>query len=524
MPGNILKNVSCYLLPKPEFMKGKIYLALLILVSHTVYSQTPENALPLSWFQMKGTARYQAIGGAMVSLGGDASANHINPAGLALFKTSDFLFTPGYQFDKVKSNYRGTDAKGDKKNTFDLGTSGFIFGGTGARGKNSFGITVTQLADFNQKIYYNGQNDYSSFASPLADEFSASHLTIDQALNSPNVSLPTKMSLYTYVVDTANHQVIARPENTSLLNQKNSIETNGGNTELTLGFGTEVNKKLLLGFSMGIDFIKYEKRTYYNESDATTNTTNDFKFLTYDENYSINGVGGVFKLGAIYRPKEYIRLGLAIHTPTWMSLTEKFNSGMAADLDNLFGPGKGYDSVASSVFTGNNEIKSDYQLNSPTRIMISGSYVFREEEKIERQKGFITADIEYTNYQWMKYTRYDENDGKDYHQYNQAIDALYKSAFNFRLGGELKFKTVMGRMGFAYYGNPYKESELKARKMILSGGLGYRNKGVFVDLTYFHHLNKNVNLPYRVTAPKANTFATLAENGGNIMLTVGFKI
>jgi hypothetical protein len=156
--------------------------------------------------------------------------------------------------------------------------------------------------------------------------------------------------------------------------------------------------------------------------------------------------------------------------------------------------------------------------------MISGSYVFREEEKIERQKGFITADIEYTNYQWMKYTRYDQNDGKDYNQYNQAIDAIYKSAFNFRLGGELKFKTVMGRMGFAYYGNPYKESELKARKMILSGGVGYRNKGVFVDLTYFHHLNKNVNLPYRVTAPKANTFATLAENGGNIMLTVGFKI
>jgi hypothetical protein len=394
--------------------------------------------------------------------------------------------------------------------------------------KSTIGITITRLADFNQKIFYSGQNDYSSFATPLADEFAASRLTIDQALNSPNISLPTKMSLYTYIVDTTtingNSQVIARSENPALLNQTNSIETNGGNTELTIGWGAEVSKKLMLGISLGIDFIKYEKRTYYTESDATGDTNNDFNFLAYDENYSIKGVGGVFKMGFIYRPKEYIRLGLAVHTPTWMSLEEKFHSGMAADLENLFGPNNGYDSVASSEITGSNELRSEYQLNSPTKIMISGSYVFREEEKIERQKGFITADIEYTNYKWMKYTRYDENDGKDYAQYNEAIDALYKGAFNFRIGGELKFKTIMGRLGFAYYGNPYKESELKARKMILSGGLGYRNKGMFLDLTYFHHLNKNVNFPYRVAAPKANTFATLAENGGNLMLTIGFKI
>jgi hypothetical protein len=60
--------------------------------------------------------------------------------------------------------------------------------------------------------------------------------------------------------------------------------------------------------------------------------------------------------------------------------------------------------------------------------------------------------------------------------------------------------------------------------MNISGGLGYRNKGVFVDLTYVHRLNKDVDFPYRVNAPRANTFANLKDSGGNVLLTIGFKI
>lgn len=82
----------------------------------------------------------------------------------------------------------------------------------------------------------------------------------------------------------------------------------------------------------------------------------------------------------------------------------------------------------------------------------------------------------------------------------------------------------MARLGFAYYSSPYKDKALKASRMNLSGGLGYRNKGVFVDLTYVHRINKDVNFPYRVNAPRANTFATVKDNGGNVLLTFGVKI
>ena len=514
-------------------MKGKIYAVIFLLSSYISFSQTPEDALRLSWFQLRGTARNQAIGGAMVSLGGDATANHINPAGLAFFKTSDFILTPGFQFGKSKSNFRGTSSTAPGESQFGLGTSGFVFGGFGNRAKNSFAITVTKQADFNYTSYYKGLNDYSSFAEPLVDEFfSIGNPDPDAALNNPNISLLTKMAIWTYVVDTARVngtlQAIARSENPASREQENLVESSGGITEINFGWGVEASKKFMVGFSLGVNIVKQERRTYFHEADATGNANNDFNFLTYDERYTLKGYGLNLRGGLIFRPKEYIRLGLAVHSPTWMPLKETINSGFAAHLDNLFGPNDAYDSVASVEVPGGDQSEVKYALNSPTKIMISGSYVFREVEDIKKQKGFITADIEYTNYKWMSYGPYsgemNATSKAPYIPYNEAIDAIYKGTFNFRIGGELKFKTIMGRAGFAYYTSPYKDKDLKGRKMFASAGLGYRNKGVFVDLTYVHRLNKDVNFPYRVNSPRANTFADLKDSGGNILLTVGFKI
>jgi len=510
-------------------MNKKIYSFFLLLPVYISLAQSPEDALRLSWYRLGGTARNQAIGGAMGSLGGDATTNHINPAGLAFFKTSDFIITPGFLFGKGKSIFRDSENKGASQSNASLGTSGFVFGGFGSRGRNSFGLTVTKLADFNQKIFYKGLNDYSSFAEPLADEFASSNLTIDQALNNSNISLATKMALYTYLVDTGRingtTQVIARSENPSVRDQQNIIESSGGISEVALGFGSSINERLLAGISLGLTLINQERRTYFRETDATGNTNNDFSFLAYDENFTLKGYGVNLKAGLIYRPKEYIRLGLAVHSPSWMSLKETFNSGFAADLENHFGPGNGYDSVASSVFAGGQGTDNKYVLSSPAKIIISGSYVFREEERIERQKGFITADIEFSNYSWLQYGAYNQTTSDEaYSSYNKAIDALYKGVFNFRLGGEMKFKTLMGRAGFAFYGSPYKDTELKGRKMFLSAGFGYRNKGMFFDLTYVHRLNKDVSFPYRVNAPRANTFANLKDSGGNVLVTLGFKI
>ena len=59
--------------------------------------------------------------------------------------------------------------------------------------------------------------------------------------------------------------------------------------------------------------------------------------------------------------------------------------------------------------------------------------------------------------------------------------------------------------------------------MQASGGLGYRNHGMFIDITYAHNWMKDVNFPYRLTT-KENYYAIQNNQRGNIMLTVGFKL
>src|SRR5579863_4583325 len=95
--------------------------------SKIIVAQLPEDALRLSWTAPNGTARQQAIGGAMGSLGGEISCMYSNPAGLAFYKTGDVVLTPSFSFLKNNIDYRGTKTSGNMADYFNVGTSGVIF-------------------------------------------------------------------------------------------------------------------------------------------------------------------------------------------------------------------------------------------------------------------------------------------------------------------------------------------------------------------------------------------------------------
>jgi hypothetical protein len=150
------------------------------------------------------------------------------------------------------------------------------------------------------------------------------------------------------------------------------------------------------------------------------------------------------------------------------------------------------------------------------------AYVIREVQDVTKQRGFISADIEYTTYTSPRFSDPNDLSGNYFDELNNTISDIYKSSINVRLGGELKFNTIMVRGGFGYFGNPYKDPELNGQRMNISGGLGYRNKGKFIDLTYMHQILNDGFYPYRLND---NFFAPVDMRGstGNIMLTVGFK-
>jgi len=508
-------------------MKFRYILAGMLCCSGMIKAQVPEDALRLSWLQQNGTARNQAVGGAMGSLGGDITATFINPAGLGLYKVGELVLTPGFNFLTNKSDYRENTSTG-KASAFNFGTTGIVLG-MGNRNSNwknsTFSLAVNRTANFNSIVYYQGQNDYSSYSEQFVEEFANSKLPINANLDqfSP-LSIGTRMAVYTYLIDTAtvngNLQIVGLPEFLGNRGQSNSVESSGGITELALGLAGNSNDKFYIGGSLGLPIVNYKRIQTFTETDLSGDTKNGFKQSTLREIYTTKGIGVNVKLGLIFKPVEYVRLGLAVHTPSWYGLKDTYYGEMSTEAENQ---SPNLISVTGETVNGNIPVQYNYDLISPWKFLLSGSYVFREVEDVSKQKGFISADVEYINYSGSAYQSAEGNQDDTYYQgINTTIDELYTSAFNFKVGGELKFNTIMARAGFSYYGNPYADNELRADKKFISGGVGYRDKGVFVDLTYVHGLQKDINFPYRLS-DKANTFAAVKGNGGNVLMTVGFK-
>jgi hypothetical protein len=497
-------------------------------------AQEPADALRFSWTTPGGTARTQAVGGAMGSLGGDISATFVNPAGLAFYRTGDLVLSPNFSFGKQKASYFGTRTS-TKDRDLTLGTSGVVLGSGVRQGRirnSAFSLAVNRSGNFNGSLEYKGQTTESSFTQVFLEELRNNNIRDGSAAE----KFPggTSLAVNTFLVDTVgggtsgNYQFQSRAANvlgTGLL-QQNTIKSRGGVTELALGLAVNVRDKLMFGGTIGVPFLYYNRESEFLEADATENGNNQFNYAIFKNSLTTQGTGFNAKLGMIYKPAEFWRLGLAFHTPTVYSLTDTYESELEADVE----------SADNSVWTDYSRDynygepnQAKYTLITPYRAIGSISYVLREIEDVTKQRGFLTADVEYINYKVNSFHPDDEyaiteNDADYLKDLNKAVDRAYKGAFNFRVGGELKFTVLMLRLGAAYYGNPYKDIRgEKGHKLNLSGGLGYRHRGKFIDLTYVHQTGKDVNFPYRLQyGPYSG--ASINSRLGQVLLTVGWKI
>ena len=511
----------------------KIFSLIAIFFVTNTFAQIPEDAIRYSWYPQNGTARTLAIGGAIGSLGGDISSNFINPAGIGFYKTNEAAISGGFAFNKIKTGYRGTSLN-ETKQQFNFAPAGLViaipnrFDG---KKTNAFSFAATQTANFNNVTHFKGLNNYSSFSEQFAEEFSRLKTSIDNILNTNSIApYTTAPALYTYLIDTvrsANGLILkAAPEyilNAGQALQQEMIKTTkGGLYELGFTYAGNDGKKLLWGVSLGIPIVNFESNTVFSENDTSVTVNNHFKSFSFTDNFTTKGAGLNVKLGLIYRPKEYIRLGLAVHTPTYMSLTDSRQSSLQTELEN---PVKTF-KASSDLFTGGKRGAARYIQSTPLKIIASGSYVFREVEDVTKQRGFVSADIEYINHNGSSFNSDAQQPTVEQQAYykslTKAVKDIYKGNINIKLGGEIKFNTIMGRLGFGYYGSPYKDAPSKANKMTMSGGLGYRNKGFFLDLTYMYLINKDFNIPYRLQNLQ-NVYADIRQQTSNIVATVGVK-
>lgn len=503
-------------------MKKIIVAAFVLSVAGTVTAQVPEDALRYSWQTASGTARVQALGGASGSIGGEISTLFSNPGNLGFYKSGDLVISGGLNINNNSANYFGTSNSANKTAGF-LGTSGVVFG-TEHRGNRSirssaFSIGISRIADFNNSVKFGGVNNKSSMADMFIEDYNAfgdfndygSGLAYDvhwmtrKDANSPMFSPASPLATTTGLI------------------QEGTLTTNGGITEVTIGGGLNLNDKVYLGGSVGLPTLRYGATRTFDEVDPTQDV-NMFDAAQFDDDLVTKGMGVNVKLGAVFTPTQNFRIGIAAHTPTWYSLTDRYDARAWANTENL------------PENEGQNEVESvpreslvyDYSLQTPYKLLGSFTYLFGDVNNVASQKGLVTADLEYVNYMASQFKAYDANgiaDKSYYRGLNSAIDDAYKGAVNARLGAELKFNTIMARVGGAYYGNPYKDlAGEKGNIYQGTAGVGYRNHGFFIDLGYIYTAKDDVYYPYRLENKSAFSPAALKANSSRVVLTLGFKI
>jgi len=504
----------------------KLFFLILMGSSLTMFAQEPEDGLRLSWFTPSGTARSNALGGAMGSLGGDLSSNHINPAGLGFYKSSELLLTPKFLVQSNNFSYRGNSSSTtDAKSNF--GSVGIVFADGQKRNNwtsTAFSISFNQIASFNNHYSFSGKNNFSSYSEKYLEELVKDQADTNSALG--NYIFGSSLAFRTYLVDTTadakggvtGYQSLV-PLSTGV-NQSYDAYTTGSYDELAFGWGGNMEDKLYLGASFIMPMINYTKSLTYSEADATSNPDNSFGAFIIDEHFSSRGWGLGAKLGIIYKPESFLRVGLTIHTPQIISFRDQMSASMTTNTEKYAGIQSASSSELNNGYPGTRE----YTVSTPLKTTLSTSYFFASPSKPTQPLGFITADLEFVNYAATRFysNSYDKESTDYYNLVNDAIKFSYKNNVNFKLGSEIKITSNwMIRGGAAYYGSPYKDETLKASRVVLSGGIGYRTNRNFIDFTIVSSTTKDAIFPYRLN-DKPNTYANFT--GNQTLFNIGYGI
>ncbi len=475
------------------------------------FGQTAGDALRYSYWNYGGSARYMGTGGSMGALGGDYSSIISNPASIATFRRSELTFTPGVLISGTESNFNNTEFSKNKVSA-NVNQAGLVFASAkpGDWKTINFGIGYNRLMDFNQTFTYSGTTNGS-----ISDYFKelANGLTTDQLSDYDSWLAYDTYLLYQPLASDPTYY-----ENDLLPNDQTqkfqTVRTKGSMGELNLALGGNFDHKLYVGGSVGVVFLDYNLTKKYEESDINA-TIDYYEGLEYNEALSTDGVGFNINIGAIYRINQIVRIGAAIHTPTWLSLSDSYNTSLTHD---FIDPDSGAGTLTSESPIGTFE----YNLRTPWRFIGNAGFVIKK-------VAFISLEAEWLDYSKNRYNYDSEFADQATLEIeagtNAQIKQTFQSGLNLKLGGEYVIKELFRlRAGYALYGNPYVNNDGMFNTSQISAGLGYRKNNYFVDLAYVRRMGEQDYAPYVLASGLENSPVVSNNTASDqILVTLGLK-
>lgn len=498
------------------------YLSLIILFFMTYVmlpAQTAADALRLSNFDVSGTARTIGVGGALGALGADYSVASTNPAGLAMYRTSEFIISPSMFFSTADARLDGTSrTDSDSKSRFNFSSIAYVIHSSPSRGSkwktSNLAIGMNQIANFNQSVFFSGVttgsiNDrflelaYDESGNGLLpdnlDAFEAGPAFTTGAIYDPDGD-------YTNGAQWINDFQLTRDAE---VYKEQQINRRGAINELNFSISGNYNERLMIGASVGLPFVNFEEEKIYVEEDPDDEVP-AFVENTFQEDLTTSGIGVNFKLGLIFRASQALRLGAAVHTPTSYTLTDNFSTNLTYIFDQGNGPEAFSDESPAGTF--------EYKLKSPWRYVGSLGYIIQK-------KGFLSAEVEFVDFAGASYNLTANSSSPDDAAYeeevNGEIGGFYTSALNIKLGGEYAYNKFRFRVGYGIYGTPYADGD--NTNTALSLGVGIRLNQFYTDLAFRRMMQDEVYSPYVTVDPGRQQFVNNSINQDRVALTLGFK-
>jgi len=508
-----------------------VIISLIITVPFLINAQNFTDALRFSSFNPQGTARAGAMGNAFGALGGDYTSISINPAGIGLYRSGEFVFTPAFGQTQVETDFMGSMMT-DSKYNFSFNNISYVStletGNAGETGivNVNIGIGYNRLKDFNSVANVLGTNVESSFLDNLIENANG---------EDPNEGWREFYEELAYYDEQAGEgadliyqendfwrsDIQINPFDEDIENYKHtqtkSISREGSLNEYSFAVGLNFNHKLYIGASLGVVDVYYKESSTFKEWDDQ-DIIPKFNNMQFDSYLRTTGTGYNGKIGIIYKPVNEVRLGASLHTPTFYNLHETFDTYMYSN--NTFDE---IGVVEDDAYSPINDY--DYDLESPLRATLSGAFVIAG-------KGLLSIDYEIVDYGSASLRR--GGDGYKFMDENKDISEIYKTVGNLRIGGEfIATDNISLRAGLESYPSAYNaeafgvsQPNADANLMVYSAGIGYKMGGFFLDVAYRYTDAEAYDLLYH--APSSEYYPSPEMAGFNtvknkVFFTLGFR-
>jgi len=481
------------------------YLLSFLFFASLATAQNYTDALRYSLLDFGGTARAVGSGSALGALGADFSVMNTNPAGLAWYRNSEFIFTPGVTATSTDSRFlnavQGNNVQEDSLTVFNLSSLGTVVASR-PRSRSwrtfNFAIGFNRVADFNRQFFFQGASRGSivnRFQEIANSQVGLSDFESELAFNAEAIYDFDEDGFY-------NSDVELNPD--AIINRRQRVTREGSISELGLSLSANYNERLMIGATVGVPFVNFTENKIYNESDdfESGDAVPFFDDLEYREELTTTGIGVNLKLGIILRPHQALRLGLAVHTPTAYRLEDNFSSSLTYNYTD-----------DGQAFTGRDSLDGlfEYRLSTPWRFIGSAGVIVGK-------YGFLSGEVELVDY---------ADNSFDFDSFvteervaNDSISTVLNSAMNIRLGGEIAYEVFRFRGGLGFHQSPFAGDD--SFRQSFSLGLGMREQSFFFDLAYRWQTVMDLYIPY-LTSQSPEQIVENDTTISQFLLTVGFR-